>query len=54
MTTAEWACTKCGSTNRTPVAATQTEVADRCYSCHTPHVARVGPRPVRWEATAGK
>ncbi len=50
--TAEWQCTSCGSTNRKFVAAGTTRAEDRCVSCHTPHVIRPGPRPVRWEASA--
>ena len=47
---AEWICTRCGSTNRKLVPASQTESTDRCVSCKTAHVVRVAARPVRWEA----
>ena len=48
--TAEWICTRCGSTNRKLVALGTDEIVDRCHSCKTSHVVRVGKRPVRWEA----
>ena len=48
--TAEWVCTRCGSTNRKLVPATETESTDRCVSCKTSHLVRVAARPVRWEA----
>lgn len=48
--TAEWICTRCGSTNRKLVALGTDEIVDRCLSCKTSHVVRVGKRPVRWEA----
>jgi hypothetical protein len=47
---AEWICTRCGSTNRKLVPASQTESTDRCVSCKTPHVVQVSSRPVRWDA----
>ena len=47
---AEWICTRCGSTNRKLVPADHTESTDRCVSCQTAHVVRVGARPVRWDA----
>jgi hypothetical protein len=47
---AEWICTRCGSTNRKLVPASQTESTDRCVSCKTSHLVRVGTRPVRWDA----
>jgi DNA-directed RNA polymerase subunit RPC12/RpoP len=49
-TTAEWICTRCGSTNRQLVPATSRETVDRCVSCHARHVVKVGTRPVRWDA----
>jgi DNA-directed RNA polymerase subunit RPC12/RpoP len=52
MTTAEWNCTKCGSTNRKLVGASQTDADDRCVTCHTRHHLRRADRPVRWEAAA--
>jgi DNA-directed RNA polymerase subunit RPC12/RpoP len=49
-TTAEWLCTRCGSTNRRLVPRTTGEVVDRCLHCHERHVVTRGKRPVRWEA----
>ena len=49
-TTAEWICTRCGSTNRRLVPATTERTVDRCVHCHTAHVIEPGKRPVRWEA----
>lgn len=48
--TAEWVCTRCGSTNRKLVPEGTTETMDRCVSCKTAHLIRPGRRPVRWEA----
>ena len=48
--TAEWICTRCGSTNRKLVPVNLTETADRCLSCRTNHVVRTGATPVRWDA----
>ena len=48
--TAEWACTRCGSTNRKLVPVGVDEIVDRCLSCKTVHVIRASERPVRWEA----
>ena len=50
--TAEWQCTKCGSTNRKFVPAGTTKALDRCVSCHTKHELAPGVRPVRWKASA--
>ena len=50
--TAEWQCTRCGSTNRKLVAAKATEARDRCVSCKAKHVLHPGPTPVRWESAA--
>jgi hypothetical protein len=50
--TAEWQCTRCGSTNRRLVTASAREAADRCVTCKAKHVLRPGPTPVRWEAAA--
>jgi hypothetical protein len=47
---AEGICTRCGSTNRTREPASQTASTDRCVSCKTSHLVRVGTRPVRWDA----
>jgi hypothetical protein len=48
--TAEWICTRCGSTNRKLVAVGTDEITDRCVSCKTVHLVRPGTRPVRWDA----
>ncbi len=50
--TAEWICTKCGSTNRRLVPEASRVAEDRCVSCHTKHSIEAGPRPVRWNARA--
>ena len=52
--TAEWICTRCGSTNRRLVAAGVTRAEDVCLRCHTVHVIEEGRRPVRWQAEAKK
>lgn len=50
--TAEWQCTRCGSTNRKFVPAGTTKVNDKCVSCHAKHGLTPGMRPVRWNASA--
>jgi DNA-directed RNA polymerase subunit RPC12/RpoP len=50
--TAEWQCTRCGSTNRKLVSAETTRTTDRCVSCHAKHELTPGDRPVRWNARA--
>ena len=50
MQTAEWLCTRCGSTNRKLLVATERATQDRCVSCHVKHELTVGERPVRWNA----
>ncbi len=50
LETAEWICTRCGSTNRTLVPATASEATDECVTCHTRHALERDPRPVRWRA----
>jgi hypothetical protein len=50
MTTAEWICTRCGSTNRLLVPVGATEAVDACVTCHTRHALTADPRPVRWRA----
>jgi len=50
--TAEWQCTKCGSTNRRLVEPKAREARDRCYSCHRRHVITQESRPVRWASRA--
>ena len=49
-TTAEWLCTRCGTTNRKLVAAGTTRTVDRCNHCHAKHVVEPDERPVRWLA----
>ena len=48
--TAEWICTRCGSTNRKLVPVGTNEVVDRCVSCKASHSIQASPRPVRWDA----
>ena len=48
--TAEWICTRCGSTNRKLVPVSLTESTDRCLSCKAAHDVRISARPVRWDA----
>ncbi len=52
VVTAEWQCTRCGSTNRKLVPAAAETAVDRCVTCHLEHVLRPSERPVRWLATA--
>ena len=49
-TTAEWICTRCGSTNRILVASTTRQTKDRCVHCRARHLVEPGERPVRWDA----
>lgn len=49
-TTAEWICTRCGSTNRLLVPADTRETDDYCHHCGAEHTIRPGDRPVRWES----
>lgn len=49
-TTAEWICTRCGSTNRRLVPAAATQAQDQCVTCHAKHAIAAEPRPVRWTA----
>src|SRR5947208_2546775 len=49
-TTAEWICTRCGSTNRKLVPAGAGRAADECVTCHTRHDLEPEERPVRWRA----
>jgi len=51
-TTAEWICTRCGSTNRRLVPAGVTRAEDKCLGCHTLHEIEADNRPVRWRALA--
>ncbi len=48
--TAEWNCTRCGTTNRKLVPADTARARDRCSHCRTWHVVEPGDRPVRWLA----
>jgi hypothetical protein len=48
--TAEWNCTRCGTTNRKLVPATTTRTLDSCNHCHARHIVEPGKRPVRWAA----
>jgi hypothetical protein len=48
--TAEWICTRCGSTNRRLVPDDAQDAADVCVTCHTPHEIQRDERPVRWRA----
>jgi hypothetical protein len=50
--TAEWICTRCGSTNRRLVPAGVTRAEDVCLGCHTLHEIQADARPVRWVARA--
>jgi hypothetical protein len=49
-TTAEWICTRCGSTNRKLVPDGVTRARDECVTCHARHQIEADPRPVRWNA----
>jgi hypothetical protein len=48
--TAEWNCTRCGTTNRKLVASDVTRTNDRCTHCHARHTVEADIRPVRWNA----
>lgn len=48
--TAEWLCTRCGSTNRKLVSSDTTATTDRCVTCGAKHEVTPGERPVRWNA----
>jgi len=50
--TAEWACTRCGSTNRKLVPVGTTEARDYCINCgpKSKHIIHPAERPVRWDA----
>lgn len=48
--TAEWVCTRCGTTNRKLVPADTKEAEDRCQHCRAKHEIEPGPRPVFWDA----
>jgi uncharacterized Zn finger protein len=48
--TAEWNCTRCGTTNRKLVPLRTAETTDRCGHCGAVHLIAPGARPVRWTA----
>ena len=48
--TAEWNCTRCGTTNRKLVPADATSARDRCNHCRAWHIVTRNERPVRWDA----
>lgn len=48
--TAEWLCTRCGTSNRKLVAEGTEQARDRCQHCRAPHLITAGQRPVRWDA----
>ena len=52
--TAEWNCTRCGTTNRKLVAIGVTRAVDRCTHCGTRHVIAEDARPVRWNAASSE
>jgi hypothetical protein len=49
--TAEWNCTRCGTTNRKLVPFDTTRTTDRCMHCRARHVVEPDARPVRWKAS---
>jgi DNA-directed RNA polymerase subunit RPC12/RpoP len=49
-TTAEWNCTRCGTTNRKLVPVTDQRTADRCTHCGAKHTIEPDARLVRWLA----
>jgi hypothetical protein len=50
--TAEWLCTKCGTTNRKLLPPRATTASDRCVQCRTSHTIGIGTTPVRWTSKA--
>jgi DNA-directed RNA polymerase subunit RPC12/RpoP len=48
--TAEWNCTRCGTTNRILVPLTIGRTSDRCAHCRTRHIIEPDTRRVRWLA----
>jgi DNA-directed RNA polymerase subunit RPC12/RpoP len=48
--TAEWNCTRCGTTNRKLVPLTAERTTDRCTHCRTRHIIEQDTRRVRWLA----
>jgi DNA-directed RNA polymerase subunit RPC12/RpoP len=51
--TAEWSCTRCGTTNRKLVPLTDERTTDRCMHCRTQHIVEPDVRRVRWLARQG-
>jgi hypothetical protein len=49
-TTAEWNCTRCGTTNRKLVPLSVSSTTDRCAHCGTRHTIEPDTRWVRWLA----
>ena len=49
-TTAEWNCTRCGTTNRKLVPVTDGRSTDRCTHCGARHLIEPDDRRVRWVA----
>lgn len=48
--TAEWNCTRCGTTNRKLVPMVDDRTSDRCAHCGTRHTVERDVRRVRWLA----
>jgi hypothetical protein len=48
--TAEWNCTRCGTTNRKLVPLADSSTTDRCLHCHARHTVERDVRRVRWLA----
>jgi len=48
--TAEWNCTRCGTTNRKLVPLTEERATDRCTHCRVRHTIQPDARRVRWLA----
>lgn len=49
-TTAEWNCTRCGTTNRKLVPIAEERSSDRCTHCGARHTLEPAARWVRWSA----
>ena len=49
-TTAEWNCTRCGTTNRKLVPLSDSRTTDRCTHCGARHTIEPDTRWVRWLA----
>ncbi len=52
--TAEWICTRCGSTNRKLVPDGAVRATDECITCHAKHELEPEARPVRWRAVPAR